>query len=78
MRHGAFSDRAIEKAAEQIREALADLGLDFLSDPTLAPALRRYVRAEARSLLLHRYVMEKAEAEGVESVKPYLWQEASE
>ena len=55
---------------------MLDQGLTYFADPTFAAATERYCRAEARAQLLHRHVMEKADTDGVESVKQYLWMEA--
>jgi hypothetical protein len=76
MRHGAFSERVISAAAMEIREALLER-YPYLADATFSEAIVRYCRAEGRSQLLHEYVMAKAESEGVEAVKPYLWAEVS-
>jgi len=75
LRHGAFSDRVITEKALDIRAALLRV-YPYLGEDTFLEALHRYARAEARAALLHDYIMTKVEADGVESVKPYLWAEA--
>lgn len=74
LKHGAFSDRIITEKANHIRNLLLD-SYPYLADETFAEAVHRYCRAEARALLLHDFIMDKAETKGVESVKPYLWAE---
>jgi hypothetical protein len=74
VRHGAYSDRIITEKADHIRGLLLS-SYPYLADETFSEAVLRYCRAEARAVLLHDYVMEKAETKGVEAVKPYLWSE---
>jgi hypothetical protein len=74
VRHGAFSDRIIGERALEIRELLLDR-YPYLADDAFTEALYRYTRAEARAVILHNYIMEKLETEGVEAVRPYLWAE---
>ena len=66
VRHGGFSERVISAAAMEIRVALLEI-YPYLADDTFGEAIDRYTRAEARSQLLHNYVMAKADADGVES-----------
>jgi hypothetical protein len=75
LRHGAFSHRVISEAGQQIRHALLE-SYPYLADDAFVEAIDRYCRAEARAQLLHDYITEKVDTEGVEAVKPYLWAEA--
>jgi hypothetical protein len=75
LRHGAFSDRTISARALEIRELLLER-YPYLADDAFMEAVQRYTRAEARALLLHTFIMEKVESDGVEAVRPYLWAEA--
>ena len=57
LKHGAYSDRAIEPVAAVIRESiLASDDVAFLRAPHFAGALRRHVRAAARVELLEAWV----------------------
>ena len=76
VRHGAFSGRIISERAAQVRELLLDR-FPYLGDLVFLEATERYCRAEARAQILHSFIMETAETEGVEKVKAYLWTEAS-
>ena len=75
VRHGAFSNRLVGEKALQVRELLYER-YPYLADDAFVEALERYCRAEARAVMLHDYVTEKAETEGVEAVPAYLWAEA--
>jgi hypothetical protein len=75
VRHGAFSDRIIGERALEIRDLLLDR-YPYLAYDAFMEAVYRYTRAEARAVILHTYIMQKLEAEGVEAVRPYLWAEA--
>jgi hypothetical protein len=75
-RHGAFSERVIEQRAAEIRSYLTS-SFPYLAEETFNEALLRYCRAEARSRMLHQYVMDVAETDGVQAVRPYLWTETS-
>jgi hypothetical protein len=76
IRHGAFSERVISAAGLQIREAL-QARYPYLADDSFVEAIERYCRAEARAQLLHWHILTKVEEEGVDSVRPYLWTEAT-
>lgn len=76
VRHGTRSQRLVAARAEQVRAELLE-HFDFLASEVFAEALERYCRVEARARMLDEYVVEKALSEGVESVKPYLWTEAT-
>jgi hypothetical protein len=53
LRHGAFSDRVISERALEIRSLLLDR-YPYLAENAFIEAVHRYVRAEARAVLLHR------------------------
>lgn len=76
VRHGTRSQRLVAERAEQVRAQLLEAH-EFLGEPIFAEALERYCRVEARARMLDEYVVEKAISEGVESVPPYLWTEAT-
>ena len=75
VRHGAFSNQLVGEKASRVRELLLER-YPYLADEAFVVALERYCRAEPRAVMLHDYVMEKAETEGVEAVPAYLWAEA--
>ena len=75
VRHGAFSNRLVGEKASEVRELLFER-YPYLAEETFVEALQRYCRAEARAVMLHNYVVEKAETEGVDAVPAYLWAEA--
>jgi hypothetical protein len=74
VKHGAFSPSVIDERAVEISELLLR-GYPYLAEDVFSEALHRYVRAEARAVLLNEYVMSKALTHGVESVPAYLWSE---
>lgn len=76
VKHGAGSKRLVAARAAEVREQLLEAH-EFLAQPIFMEALERYCRVEARAQMLDGYVVEKAVTEGVESVPPYLWTEAT-
>lgn len=74
--HGTRSERLVAERAEQLRCQLLE-SYEYLGDPIFAEALARYVRANARAMMLHEYLVEKAEAEGVQAVPRSLWDSAT-
>ena len=74
VRHGAFSARLVSARANEVRQLLL-VRYPYLADDAFIEAIERYARAEARALMLHDYIVETVEQEGVLAVKPYLWSE---
>ena len=76
VRHGANSERLVSAKAQAVRSMLVEK-YPYLADDVFTEALERYARVEARAWMLHDYVMDKAEREGVEKVPSTLWTEAT-
>lgn len=88
VRHGANSEAILSERASELRERLLET-YEFLGAPVFNEALERYVRAEARSQLLHDWAMKVASGQirtarvksrpqtGIEAVPPYIWSEIS-
>ena len=76
LKHGAFSPRAVAQRAAQVRELLQEVAPD-LAQPIFEDAIMRYCEAEARSRMLAEHIAAVVDAEGVPSVPPYLWEQAS-
>lgn len=76
VKHGTRSLRLIRERADEIRDMLLTQ-YPYLAEPQFAASILRYCRLEARARMLDTYVTEKAQAEGIEAVKPYLLAEAT-
>jgi len=75
--HGAYSPRMIEEKAADVRETLLEI-CPWLDVPEYAPAIARFLRAEARSLLLHSAILKQAaERGGEDKVSSRLWEQAT-
>jgi hypothetical protein len=74
--HGANSPRAVEARAEIVRQELfticpwLDAGQDVI-------AVARFLRAEARALMLHESIMEISERAGAAKVPVRQWEQAT-
>jgi hypothetical protein len=75
-RHGTRSKRLVSAKANTIRERLRAV-FPIVASDLFAESFERYCTAQARYEMLDDYVMEKAEREGVEAVRPYLWTETT-
>ncbi len=74
--HGGDSPRTIEARAAEARTALLDI-CPWLDEPAYAPAVARFLRAEARALLLHGHIAATAREKGVGAVASRLWEQAT-
>jgi hypothetical protein len=75
--HGANSEHAIEQKAAEVRDALLEI-CPWVDRPEYTPAVARFLRAEARSLLLHQAILKQAdERGGAEKVALRLWEMAT-
>jgi hypothetical protein len=71
VRHGAFSSAIVSEKAAEIRTQLIAM-CPWLRDAD-ALTIDSLCRSEARSRMLHDYVMTMAAEQGPEAVPPYLW-----
>lgn len=76
VKHGAFSDRVIDERAKDVLAKLEEIA-PHLAQPLFDAALRRYLRVEARALLVSDHIFKVVEESGVEAVRPYLWDVAT-
>jgi hypothetical protein len=76
MVHGADSDRAIEARAAEVRSKLFELA-PWLTQEVFVPAVARYMRAEARELLIHEHIVSVSSSEGAGEVPQRLWEAAT-
>ncbi len=73
---GHESPRVVEARAEQARKGLIDLA-PWLNQPEYAPAVTRFLRAEARALLLHEHIAKTATEKGTAAVPSRTWEQAT-
>ncbi len=76
LKHGATSPRTVAAKAAEVRAQLLEQ-FAYLAEDIFAESVERYCRAEARAVLLHDHIERVAAEQGVEAVRPYLWQEAA-
>jgi hypothetical protein len=74
--HGADSERAVEAKAQEVRTTLLDVA-PWLAPAEFAPAVSRFLRAEARALMLHRHIAQTSEEHGPSKVPVRLWEQAT-
>ncbi len=74
--HGANSPRSIEAEAERVRAALIEV-CPWLDQPEYAMAVSRFLRAEARALLLHAHIERVCEEQGAARVAARVWEQAT-
>jgi len=78
LRHGAFSEQILSARAAGLREDLIARHADYLLFIGANDiAIEQLCRVDSKCHLLFEHVMEVAETEGVEEVKPYLWSECN-
>jgi len=76
LRHGAFSEQIIAMHAAELHEDLIARCGDYLQFIGANDVeIEKLCRVNSRMDLLFEYVMDVAETEGFEEVKPYLWSE---
>jgi hypothetical protein len=76
MVHGADSDRAIAARAAVVRHELLDI-CPHLDEAAYAPAVDRFLRAEARALMLHEHIVTVTAEKGAGAVSSRLWEQAT-
>ena len=74
--HGADSPRTIEARAAEVRERIFELA-PWLQQDAFVPAVARYLRAEARELLIHEHIAKVAADKGAGAVPIRLWESAT-
>jgi hypothetical protein len=74
--HGGSSERAIEARAAEVRDRIFELA-PWLQQDAFVPAVARYLRAEARELLIHDHIAKVAEEKGAGAVPQRLWEAAT-
>jgi hypothetical protein len=75
--HGGNSERAIEAKAAVVRGTLLEIA-PWLDEPEYSIAVARFLRAEARSLLLHSAILKQADDRGGEDkVSSRLWEQTT-
>ncbi|MGH9120468.1 MAG: hypothetical protein ACRDYC_00750, partial [Acidimicrobiales bacterium] len=74
--HGARSPRIVEERAASMRTGLLDVA-PWLDCPEYAMATARFLRAEARALLLHSWIVEVSKTQGVGKVAVRLWEQVT-
>jgi hypothetical protein len=74
--HGAGSERMIAARAEIVRSELLDFA-PWLAEPEFAPAVARWLRAEARALMIHEHIERVTAAQGAGKVAVRLWEQAT-
>ena len=76
LKHGARSERVIAARAEVVHAKVLEVA-PWLDEPEYAPAVARYLRAEARALLLHEHITHVAQERGAGRVSQRLWEQAT-
>jgi hypothetical protein len=74
--HGAESPRTIEARAAEVRVQLFEIA-PWLDKAAFVPAVARFLRAEARELLIHKHIVKVAEEKGAGAVPQRLWESAT-
>jgi hypothetical protein len=74
--HGAESPRVIEAKAEQVRQEIRDIA-PWLDRPEYLPAVSRWLRVEARALLLHAHIENVSADKGAHAVPSRTWEQAT-
>jgi len=74
--HGAESERTIEARAAEVRVQLFEIA-PWLDQAAFVPAVARFLRAEARELLIHEHIVKVSAEEGTGAVPQRLWESAT-
>ncbi len=74
--HGAESPRVIEAKAAEVREQIRTIA-PWLDEPAYLPAVSRWLRAEARALLLHDHIDAVSSSKGTGAVPSRTWEQAT-
>lgn len=73
LRHGAFSEQLAAETTQEITPRLFEVA-PWLERPEFEPAIARYLRSEALSLLAFNAIERISMADGAEHVPRKLWQ----
>lgn len=76
LKHGADSERFIAERAVEVKTRILELA-PWVDKDVFIPAVARYMRAEARELLLHDFITDVAVRKGVGAVPQRLWEQAT-
>jgi len=74
--HGAQSERTIAAKAAEVHTRLLVVA-PWLDEPVFAPAVARYLRAEARGQLLQAFIAECVDRGGAGKVPVRIWESAT-
>jgi hypothetical protein len=74
--HGADSERSIAARAELVRPRLYEV-CPWLHDTLDVIAVDRFLRAEARALMLHEHIVSVTEEKGAGKVPVRLWEQVT-
>lgn len=74
--HGADHEGTIEERATEVRAHLEDL-CPWLAADEYAPAVARFLRAEARALILHDHIEATVASHGAGKVASRVWEQAT-
>lgn len=76
LKHGADSARVIEARAVRVRDEILEVA-PWLDHPEYAPAVARFLRAEARALLIHENIVKISSERGADKVPVRQWEQAT-
>lgn len=71
LKHGAFSDRVVDPVAHELVEVVLDQ-VGYLGDPSYEPAVWAWARAEARVLVLSKWLDENGTLDRDGNPRPAL------
>ena len=74
--HGANHEPTIEARAAEVHAEILTVA-PWLDSDEYAPAVARYLRAEARAQLLHAHIMATCETKGPDKVPSRVWEQAT-
>jgi len=74
--HGAESPAVIEAKAAEVRAEIREL-VPWLDEPSFLPAVSRWLRAEARALLLHDHIAAVSAEKGAGAVPVRQWEQVT-
>ncbi len=77
LKHGGNSERSIEARAAEVRSHIFEAAPWLAGEPAYLPAIARYLRAEARELLIHEHILKVADEKGTGAVPQRLWEQAT-
>ncbi len=74
--HGAESTAVVEAKAAEVRAEIREL-VPWLDEPSFLPAVSRWLRAEARALLLHDHIAAVSAESGAGAVPVRQWEQVT-